>query len=335
MSGRLLVASTGGHLEQLHRLEPRLRPTADRVAYATFEDQQSSSLLAGREVHYVPRIPPRGAKQALVTLPQAFRILKSGQFSSVVSTGSAIAIPFFTAARSLGIECHYVESSARVEGPSLTGRMMTKVPGVHLYAQYERWAERPWAYQGSVFDSFTRDSAVRPSGAGINRVVVTLGTMRGYPYRRAVDAVQRVLAEVAATDVSVLWQVGDTPVADLGLDGRFLVPAADLSAAIRDSDLVFAHAGVGSCLQILDAGRCPVLLPRVAARGEHIDDHQWMIADELHGRGLAVSRDADALTAGDALEARSKGVIAVTAPPFSLHTGHRSVPSSGSEDVAA
>lgn len=318
MSGRLLVASTGGHLEQLHRLEPRLLPVVDHVAYATFEDQQSGSLLADRQVFFVPWIPPRGVREALAVLPHAYRILKSGRYSTVVSTGSAIAVPFFVAARSLGIDCHYVESSARADGPSLSGRIVSRIPGVHLYAQYPRWAAEPWLYQGSVFDGFVRDPHAQAWGAGINRVVVTLGTMRGYPHRRAIDAVSRVLHEVAPADVSILWQVGDTPVADLGIEGHYRVPAADLSAAIRDSDLVFAHAGVGSCLQILDAGRCPVLLPRVVARGEHIDDHQWMIADELHGRGLAVSRDADALTAGDVIEAHSKRVVFTTAEPFSL-----------------
>lgn len=318
MSGRLLVASTGGHLEQLMRLEPRIVPKVARAAYATFDDQQSRSLLAEREVSFVPRIPPRGMKEAVAAMPHAYRIVKGGQFYSVVSTGSAIAVPFFAAARSLGIECHYVESSARADGPSLSGRMVSRIPGVQLYAQYDRWATPPWTYNGSVFDGFARDSQPRLWGGGINRVVVTLGTMRGYPFRRAVDAVSRVLRELAPADVSVLWQVGDTPVADLGIDGRYLLPAAELSEAIRDADLVFAHAGVGSCLQILDAGRCPVLLPRVAARGEHIDDHQWMIADELHGRGLAVSRDADALSAGDVIEAHSKRVISTIPAAFSL-----------------
>lgn len=57
----LLVASTGGHLEQLKRLEPRFAPAFDQAAYATFDDPQSRSLLAGRDVHFVPYIRCCGA----------------------------------------------------------------------------------------------------------------------------------------------------------------------------------------------------------------------------------------------------------------------------------
>ena len=41
----LLVASTGGHLEQLTRLERAMRPAVNEAEYATFDDPQSRSLL--------------------------------------------------------------------------------------------------------------------------------------------------------------------------------------------------------------------------------------------------------------------------------------------------
>lgn len=318
MTRRLLVASTGGHLEQLTRLQPRLQPRSDEIAFATFDDQQSRSLLDGQEVHFVPRIPPRGLKQALRCLPYAYRILREGHFSSIVSTGSAIAVPFMIAARSMGIPCHYVESAARADGPSLSGRMLSRLPGVELYTQYERWATNPWEYGGSVFDGFELAPDPAPRPLPLDRVVVTFGTMRGYPYRRAVDAVLRLLPEFVAPDAQILWQIGDTPVDDLPITPANLVPSAELRRAIREADLVIAHAGVGSCLQFLDTGHCPVLLPRSVAHHEHIDDHQWMIARELHERGLAVSRDADDLTADDIRTALSRRVVHSGSTPFRL-----------------
>ena len=56
-----------------------------------------------------------------------------------------------------------------------------------------------------------------------------------------------------------------------------------MQAAIDQADLVIAHAGIGSALTAFDAGLCPVLLPHSAARGEHVDDHQQLIADDLGG----------------------------------------------------
>lgn len=309
----LLVASTGGHLEQISRLERAFTPGFDEVHYATFDDAQSRSLLEGRRVRHVDYIPPRGLQQALRAQVPALNILRTGGYTDIISTGSAIAVPFLWAARILGRRAHYIESAARSEGPSLSGRIASRIPGVHLYTQYPLWAEGKWQYRGSVFDRYALAPAETvPKVAG--KVVVTLGTMRTYSFRRAVDAVRRTLGEVAAPDVEVLWQVGDTPVSDLPIQAKRLVPAAELRAAINEADLVFAHAGIGSCLQILDAGRVPVLLPRSGPRGEHIDDHQRMIAHELDRRGLAVRSDPDQLTSAALVSAMSGRAVSDPEP---------------------
>ena len=57
--------------------------------------------------------------------------------------------------------------------------------------------------------------------------------------------------------------------------------------------MVVAHAGVGAALAALEVGKCPVLVPRRHARGEHVDDHQIQIATELGDRALSVSVEAE------------------------------------------
>ena len=76
---------------------------------------------------------------------------------TIVSTGSAMALPFFALARARRLDCHYIESAARSDGPSATGRAISRIPGVRLYAQYSNWAGGGWHYRGSVFDSFEPD----------------------------------------------------------------------------------------------------------------------------------------------------------------------------------
>ncbi|MDO5697682.1 MAG: glycosyltransferase [Dermatophilus congolensis] len=314
----LLVASTGGHLEQITRLEPRFRPLFESVEFATFDDPQSRSLLADRTVHMVERVPPRGLKEAMKDLAPARRILSERGIDIVISTGSAIAVPFAVAARSLGVSMHYVESAARADGPSLTGKILARAKLAHLYSQYRPWGTTGWTFRGNVFDGFRVSETQRTIG-GIDRVVVTLGTMRGFPYRRAVTNVQRVLAELGASNAEVLWQVGDTPVDDLGIVGHDMLPAREIGAAIADADLVFGHSGIGTCLQMLDAGHCPVILPRAHHLGEHIDDHQWLIARELHDRNLSMSHDPDEVTAADVVTAMRRVVVKDERPrPFQL-----------------
>lgn len=318
----LLVASTGGHLEQLWRLRQRFVPELTDVEWATFDDAQSRSLLRGETVHHVPYIPPRGVRGLLAALPSAGQILRTGRYGRVISTGSGIALAFLPLARAFGAEPHYIESSARAAGPSLTGRLVASTPRVHLYSQYESWADGRWQYAGSLFDGYRAEvrstvaGPVRSADPGITarRVVVTLGTMRTYGFRRAVEHLLRVLPDVLAPGAEVLWQVGATDCTGLPVDGRVEVPAAELRAAIAAADLVIAHAGIGSCLAALDCGRCPVLLPRRPEHGEHVDAHQELIAGELDRRGLAVRRAPEELTAADLREAMTRAVGRLETP---------------------
>ena len=297
VSRTLLVASTGGHLEELTRLRRRM-PELDEVEWATFDDAQSRSMLDGETVHYVRYIAPRDLGATVAVSREAVRIVRGGGYDRVISTGAAIALPFLGAARALGLSGHYIESAARSQGPSLTGRLVSWLPGLRLYTQYANWADRRWRYGVSLFDAYApAEDELAPPLA--RRVVVTLGTMRTYEFRSALEALVRLLPDVLAPDAQVLWQVGCTDTTGLPIEGRVSVPATEMRTAIDDADLVIAHSGIGSALAALDAGLCPVLLPRRAARGEHVDDHQLLIAADLDARGIAVSRDPEQLVADD------------------------------------
>lgn len=300
-SRSLLVASTGGHLEELYRIARRLHPSVSERDWVSFDDPQTDSLLAGERVFHVKYVPPRGIAAALANLSTAALLVRSRRYGRVISTGAGVALPFMLVARLRRIPCHYFESAARTEHPSVTGHIVSRLPGVALYSQYPSWADKRWVYRGSLFDEFE----VSPSDAGMppsrdvqaRSVVVTLGTMRTYGYRRAVERLRVVLPEVTTPDAKVLWQVGATDTRGLDIQALDRVSAVQLREAMAEADLVVAHAGIGSALNALEHGRCPVLLPRRRRYSEHVDDHQLMIADELASRGLAMAVDASALTA--------------------------------------
>ena len=288
----LLVASTGGHLKQLYRLHKRLEGIEGPFHWATFDTPQSRSLLAEESVDFVRFVGGRDPLNMLSNAPAANRILREHRIHTVVSTGSAVALPFYAIARARRLRCHYIESAARSDGPSATARMISRIPGVMLYAQYPAWADARWQYRGSVFDSFvpvvggTADAAPE-----IRKVVVTLGTFRDYQFTRLV----RRLLEILPPEAEVLWQTGDTDVSELGIEGHHAIPERDLSQAMREADVVVAHAGVGTALAALEIGKLPVLVPRRLSHGEHVDDHQIQITSELGRRGLALAVEADDL----------------------------------------
>ncbi len=312
----MLAASTGGHLDQLIRLRPRLGSLGEDVVWATFDTPQSRSRLQGEPVVFVQAISPRGYAALARSLRPAARALHTYEISAVVSTGSGIALSLMPMARARSIPCHYIESAARSAGPSLTGRLLSRVPGVNLYTQYPGWAGGHWHYAGSVFDGFA--AAPPRDRVDIRRVVVTLGMIKPYGFR---SLVERLLAILPA-EAEVLWQTGCTDTSGLPIEAQPALPATELDAAMRAADLVVAHSGIGSSLAAIEAGHAPVLVPRRAHRDEHVDDHQQQIAGELSGRGLAVGREVDQLSADDLqLAARSAVTRAERALPLDLSLG--------------
>jgi UDP-N-acetylglucosamine transferase subunit ALG13 len=311
----VLVAAAGGHLAQLQRLVPRLPGVDDRV-WVTFDSAQSRSSLRGERVEFVSYPRPRDVVRTTGHFRAASRVLRSCHPSVVVSTGSSIAVPFLALAARHCIPSHYIESATRVESPSLTGRILERVPGVDLYTQSPDWHRRRWHHRGSVFDGFVADddtNEVDVGGTPIRRAVVTVGSARDYGFRRLVEWA----ADALPADADVLWQTGATDVGGLAIDARVDVPGAELAAAIRRADVVIAHAGIGSALSALEAGHCPVLVPRDPVRGEHVDGHQLPIARALDRRGLAVVA-TERLRPDDLALAASRRVRTVPAPEFGL-----------------
>jgi UDP-N-acetylglucosamine--N-acetylmuramyl-(pentapeptide) pyrophosphoryl-undecaprenol N-acetylglucosamine transferase len=311
----LLVATPGGHLQELYELLPRLSVAdPDDLTWVTSDGPQVASLLRGSRVVLVPYAHPRDLAVAVRHLLLARRVLGARRYTDVVSTGSSVAVPFLALAAAHGIPAHFIESATRVEEPSLAGRLLQHVPGVHLYRQAEPgWRDPRWHYRGSVYDCYRPDAA---EASPVRRVAVATGSSESYGFRRLLEAVAAVLPD----DVAVSWQTGSTLVEGLAIAARPAVPSDRLAAEFAAADAVVIHAGVGLSLLALAAGKCPVVVPRRAARGEHIDDHQVAVAAMLARRGLAVHCEAPELTmdvirtaAGRAV--RHDGVP----PPFCLN----------------
>jgi UDP-N-acetylglucosamine transferase subunit ALG13 len=284
----LLVASEGGHLAQLYLLSERLSSSADRV-WVTFDTPQSKSLLVGQEVHFAPFAGSRDFMGTARAVAWARNFLRTNHFDIVVSTGASIALAVLPLASRAGADCYYIESATRTDGPSLTGRLLKPFHSIHLNTQHERWANRRWTYQASVFDGFRSLPIAHPTPP--RRIVVSLGMHKGFEFRRLLEQLVRIIP--AGTDV--LWQVGYTDASGLDIDSRMSLPAAELSRAMAESDVVITHAGIGSAISALAAGKRPVFVPRRKQYKEHVDDHQLLIARELDLRGLAFHAEADEL----------------------------------------
>ena len=83
--------------------------------------------------------------------------------------------------------------------------------------------------------------------------------------------------------------------------------------------VVISHGGIGSALEVLQAGKPLVIVPRMARHGEHIDDHQFELAEALAEQKWAVTvveLSAETLVRAVAQAAQ---LPAVTAGEIGLH----------------
>lgn len=321
----LFVATTGGHLEQLHQFADRI-PTDDAALWITFDNEQSRSLLAGRDVRFVDYVGVRDVRSVLRCVADARRLQRRRPITRAFSTGSAIAVGYLPYLARRGVECHYIESAARVSSPSLTGRLLQRARGVRTYTQYPKWAVGRWSYIGSVFDVYRAEAVARVPGDAV-RVVVTVGTATEFPFRGLFDALVPLLAadgplaRALGKPIEVLWQTGGTSTEGLGIESTPFLPASDLVAALSTADIVVCHAGTGSALGALTAGLYPLLVPRRVQRGEAGDDHQQELAEELHRRNLGSYRDPVDITVQDLLDTLATTIRQVQAPPPMLLNG--------------
>lgn len=285
-----LVASPGGHCDQLYEVANDLAGDTSRV-WVTARTPQTEALLAAETVEWVPYVGSRQFWRAVKSVPRAVSILQAHRPSLVVSTGAALALPHLLVARSRGVPVTYVESATRLAGPSLTGRILEHIPGVDLNHQATEWVggNTKWKPYGSIFDSYSAvtSASARPPKS----ILVTVGSER-FSFTRAIAM---VLASAPGADV--VWQTGHTEVShDLPGEIRAWWPGDELAAAAKASDTVITHAGVGSILMALRGGRCPIVIPRSPQKNEHIDDHQEQLASVLESRGLVlVAREHDDL----------------------------------------
>jgi UDP-N-acetylglucosamine transferase subunit ALG13 len=285
----LLVASTGGHLAELQRVADRMELSPDSL-WLTFSTVQSEAVLCGRRVEYLPFVGPRDLKGTLRAVPLLRAILRRERFDAAVSTGAALAAAALPIAAAHGVPATYIESLARIAGPSLTGRILEWVPGVALRTQHAEWASREWRSYPSILEDFVSE----PRGAREpRRIFVSLGTQRDYRFDSLVDAVLRT----GLANENTVWQLGKMERADQlpGTTVDFMSPG-EFAACAKAADVVVTHAGVGTLLELLTLGIYPVMGVRRASRGEHVDDHQAQIADLINRRRIAFAAETGDIT---------------------------------------
>lgn len=145
-----LVGSSGGHLDHLYLLKPFWEDKAR--FWATFDKEDTRTMLAGEKVYPVYFPSNRSIKALIINTVRAVKILRKERPDLIISSGAAPAVPFFYIGKLMGIKTIYIEAYDRINKASLSGKLCYRVSDVFI-VQWEQMKQVfPKAvYLGSIF----------------------------------------------------------------------------------------------------------------------------------------------------------------------------------------
>ena len=139
-----LVGSSGGHLTHLYMLKPFWK---DRNHFwVTFDKEDARSLLDGERVYPCYYPTNRNLKNLLKNTVVAWKVLRKEKPDLLISSGAAVAVPFFYLAKLMGKKLIYVEVYDRIDKPTLTGRLVYPIVDCFIV----QWEEQKQVYKKAV-----------------------------------------------------------------------------------------------------------------------------------------------------------------------------------------
>lgn len=151
-----LLICGGGFMEESLTLLRQIRSGAHTVIFSSSDC--ASVVAAHLETPVQGTVTPfllrsQSLPSALHALPVSFlqsrRLLRQYRPEAAVCVGSSLALPFFFAARTLGIATVFVESITRVTTPSRTGRILHRLGLADVL--YVQWEEAAKAFPGATY----------------------------------------------------------------------------------------------------------------------------------------------------------------------------------------
>jgi UDP-N-acetylglucosamine--N-acetylmuramyl-(pentapeptide) pyrophosphoryl-undecaprenol N-acetylglucosamine transferase len=276
----ILAASGGGHFDMLAAISDAV--TGDRE-WLTVEGPRSRDLKdRGEVVHTVPTFDLDHFN--LANPLRCFVLACKLRPRVVVTTGAGVIFTFAAMSWLLGARIVFVETMARVSVPSKTGMALARLAALHIV----QWPE--------LNIRFPRAKLCRPALVpdrveileGGQGTFVSLGTHTA-PFERLAEMVGKaisdgVLPQPCTMQGGTAQQTASVTIVDA-------LPPADFGRRIKESKYVVGHAGAGFISTALAHGRRPIVLPRLSAAGEHVDDHQLQLTRKLAQLDLVVSAE--------------------------------------------
>ena len=145
-----LVGSSGGHLTHLYQLK-KFWEKYDRF-WVTFDKEDARSILEKEKVYNCYFPTNRNIKNLFKNTFLAFKVLIKEKPDIIISSGAAVAVPFFYIGKLFRAKTIYIEVFDRIDKSTLTGKLVYPVTDKFIV----QWEEMKKVYKkaenlGSIF----------------------------------------------------------------------------------------------------------------------------------------------------------------------------------------
>jgi UDP-N-acetylglucosamine:LPS N-acetylglucosamine transferase len=139
-----LVGSSGGHLTHLYLLK-KFWNDKDRF-WVTFDKEDANSLLKDEKKYNCYYPTNRNIKNLIKNTFLAIKVLKKERPDLIISSGAAVAVPFFYIGKLFGAKTVYIEVFDRIDKPTLTGKLVYPITDLFVV----QWEEMKQVYPKAV-----------------------------------------------------------------------------------------------------------------------------------------------------------------------------------------
>ena len=145
-----LVGSSGGHLTHLYMLKP-LWEKEERF-WVTFDKEDARGLLQAETMYPCHYPTNRNLKNLIRNTIVAWKVLRKEKPDVIISSGAAVAVPFFYLGKLFGMKTVYIEVFDRIDQLTLTGKLVYPIADRFVVQWEELQKAYPKAiYLGSIF----------------------------------------------------------------------------------------------------------------------------------------------------------------------------------------
>ncbi len=144
-----IACSAGGHLTEVLQL----KESWQGKKYFFVSDRRSNALLLSKkEKVYFVEVPRKNPIKLIINFFQALNIFLKEKPDVIISTGADVAIPLILIAKVFGKKIIFIESFARIQSPSLSGKICYPLADLFFVQWKENLKFFPKArFKGAVF----------------------------------------------------------------------------------------------------------------------------------------------------------------------------------------